>query len=129
MERLEQVANEMHYKFERLYFGGTIPNWIAQNCEKILDLQYNTATIGALPRQVDVCIRQWDINVVPWSGFRMIPAILIGPEGRLFQTLRTEQSSNASGAIRTQAMLRQDRSDVMPFTLTAWWWATSLRSL
>jgi hypothetical protein len=62
MERLVQVAIEIHYKFESSTFGGTIPNWIAQNCEKILDLQYNTAAIGALPRQVDVGVRQRDVN-------------------------------------------------------------------
>jgi hypothetical protein len=52
---------------------------VSQNGEELSRLGNHATTVRALGGQVDLGIRQGDVDVVPWAGLAVVVPVLVGP--------------------------------------------------
>jgi hypothetical protein len=74
-----QVADEMNHEFEGLCLSVFARVRVFQDGEELFRLGDYAITIRALAGQVDLGIRQGDVDVMPRSSLTVIALVLVGP--------------------------------------------------
>jgi len=81
MQRLVHVANEVDDELQGFCFRRPVCLRVFQDGEKLLCLADDAITIRAFPWQVNLRIRQRDVDEVPRPGFVVVAAVIVGPTG------------------------------------------------
>jgi hypothetical protein len=114
VQRLVKVTHEMNHEFEGLCLRVFVGIRVFQDGEELFRLGDNAMTVSALAGQVDLGIRQGDVDVMPWAGRVVVFAVLVGPACHGVNCATIQQIARFGLCIGRHIFHGSQRYDLMP---------------
>ena len=104
----------MNHESQGLCLGVFVGLGVFQDGEELLRLGDHAITVRALACQVDLGIRQGDVDVMPWAGLAVVMAVIVSPVCHSVNCATIQEIARSGLCIGRHIFHGNQRYDLMP---------------